>query len=297
VLKSTCLIGYLSAGVCKLHKEILKCIQELEAAGQEVTVSQIKQRTDCGEAVIEKLLDNHSQVKNDKLEKLLVTHNISETQNAIKDQPMPLLIEATMFQMQKSFSDMGNNLWNSVAESAQQVVDLEKQKYTQKVSEITQAHSQVTSQLLEAKTQLKDIQQSLQSAHESALEAEKTNQRLAAELEASQHANLALTTRLEQLKQRIDDSEIGSEVNRQELQRLNKQELVTQKVAQRTAKEKTFITQELKSIQKELFLSDTIINDLFTENIIDSQFLENYSYDKHKRIIDKSSLTKKVFDK
>jgi hypothetical protein len=297
VLKSTCLIGYLSTEVCKLHKEILKCIQELEAAGQEATVSQIKQRTDFDESVIQQVLDNRSQNKNDDLETLLVSHTTSEVQNAILDQPMPLLIEATMFQMQKNFSDMGNSLWNSVAQSAQQAVDLEKQKYTQKVSEITQAHHQVRAQLFEANQQLKDTQQNLQALNGSALESEKTNLRLAAELEASQQANSALTTRLEQLTQRIDNRDNESEVNRQELQRLNKQGLMSQKVADRTAKEKTFITQELKSLQKELFLSDTIINDLFTENIIDSQFLENYSYDKHKRIIDKNSLTKKVFDK
>jgi hypothetical protein len=268
---------------------------------QELTVNNIQQDLQCNYAQAQAIKEQADALKqarvDDQAQQSASTsfENMTTPKSSFANQPMPILVEATIYNMQGTFSEMATKLWANLAHSAQLEIDSIEKAATAMQDRSNTKLVMLEAQLGEMQSQLSDANGRLVEQMQYIEKIENNNNELNIELKKLTINAIDIDQQVTLLKDQltIKDDELCAIQNNA---MTNEQELVkTQKIANRSDKEKIFLTSELTQLQKELIQAETIILDLYENKVIDNYTLEKAGYKKHLKAMSSQSLTNKLF--
>ncbi len=278
-----------------------ECIARLMRSNQELTVNNIQQDLQCNYAQAQEIKEQAEAFKqagadNQTQQSALTSlENMTTAKSSFANQPMPILVEATIYNMQGTFSEMATKLWANLAHSAQLEIDSIEKAATAMQESSNSKLAMLETQLGEMQSQLNNADARLAEQMQYIEKIENNNNQLNLELKKLTINATDIDQQVSLLKDQltIKDDELCALQNNA---MTNQQELIkTQKIASRSDKEKTFLTNELTQLQKELIQAETIILDLYENKIIDNYTLEKSGYKKHLKAMSSQSLTNKLF--
>jgi len=267
---------------------------------KELSVNNIQQDLQCSYTQaqsIKEQIDASKAVKNQQTmdTKPLVLNDQKSSPNTLVNKPLPMQAQATIYNMQGTFSDLASKLWENLAQSAQLEINAIEMSAEKKMLSVNEKLAELDAQLSDKQQQLADAKKSSEEQMQYIEKIENINKELSGELEQLttdiKHANQQTQLLKKQLTAKSDDLNESKNSSNSHQQALAK----IQKLASRSDKEKVFLTNELMQLQKELIQADTIILDLYENRIIDNYTLEKAGYNKHLKAMNSQSLTNKLF--
>jgi len=277
-----------------------QCIARLMHNNKELSVNNIQQDLQCSYTQaqsIKEQIDASKAVKNQQTmdTKPLVLNDQKSSPNTLVNKPLPMQAQATIYNMQGTFSDLASKLWENLAQSAQLEINAIEMSAEKKMLSVNEKLAELDAQLSDKQQQLADAKKSSEEQMQYIEKIENINKELSGELEQLttdiKHANQQTQLLKKQLTAKSDDLNESKNSSNSHQQALAK----IQKLASRSDKEKVFLTNELMQLQKELIQADTIILDLYENRIIDNYTLEKAGYNKHLKAMNSQSLTNKLF--
>jgi len=277
-----------------------QCIARLMHNNKELSVNNIQQDLQCSYTQaqsIKEQIDASKAVKNQQTmdTKPLVLNDQKTSPNTLVNKPLPMQAQATIYNMQGTFSDLASKLWENLAQSAQLEINAIEMSAEKKMLSVNDKLAELDAQLSDKQQQLADAKKSSEEQMQYIEKIENINKELNGELEQLtadiKHANQQTQLLKKQLTVKSDDLNESKNSSNSHQQALAK----IQKLASRSDKEKAFLTNELMQLQKELIQADTIILDLYENRIIDNYTLEKAGYNKHLKAMNSQSLTNKLF--
>jgi len=277
-----------------------QCIARLMHNNKELSVNNIQQDLQCSYTQaqnIKEQIDASKAVKNQQTvdTKPLMLNDHKSSPNTLVNKPLPMQAQATIYNMQGTFSDLASNLWENLAQSAQLEINAIEMSAEKKLLSVNEKLAELDAQLSDKQQQLADAKKSSEEQMQYIEKIENINKELNGELEQLtadiKHANQQTQLLQNKLTVKSDDLNESKNSSNSHQQALAK----IQKLASRSDKEKVFLTNELMQLQKELIQADTIILDLYENRIIDNYTLEKAGYNKHLKAMSSQSLTNKLF--
>jgi len=267
---------------------------------KELSVNNIQRDLQCSyiqAQSIKEQIDASKAVKNQQTidTKPLMLNDQKSSPNTLVNKPLPMQAQATIYNMQGTFSDLASKLWENLAQSAQLEINAIEMSAEKKMLSVNDKLAELDAQLSDKQQQLADAKKSSEEQMQYIEKIENINKELNGELEQLtidiKHANQQTQLLKKQLTAKSDDLNESKNSSNSHQQALAK----IQKLASRSDKEKVFLTNELMQLQKELIQADTIILDLYENRIIDNYTLEKAGYNKHLKAMNSQSLTNKLF--
>jgi len=267
---------------------------------KELSVNNIQRDLQCSYTQaqsIKEQIDASKAVKNQQTidTKPLMLNDQKSSPNTLVNKPLPMQAQATIYNMQGTFSDLASKLWENLAQSAQLEINAIEMSAEKKLLSVNDKLAELDAQLSDKQQQLADAKKSSEEQMQYIEKIENINKELNGELEQLtidiKHANQQtqlLKKQLTVISDDLNESKNSSNSHQQALAKI-------QKLASRSDKEKVFLTNELMQLQKELIQADTIILDLYENRIIDNYTLEKAGYNKHLKAMNSQSLTNKLF--
>lgn len=268
---------------------------------QELTVNNIQQDLQCNYAQAQAIKEQAEILQQERVDDQaqqgasISFENMTTAKSSFANQPMPILVEATIYNMQGTFSEMATKLWANLAHSAQLEIDSIEKAATAMQDSSNSKLAMFETQLGEMQSQLNDANARLAEQMQYIEKIENNNNQLNLELKKLTINATDIDQQVALLKDqlKIKDDELCEAKNNT---LAHQEELVkTQKIASRSDKEKVFLTNELTQLQKELIQAETIILDLYENKVIDNYTLEKSGYKKHLKAMNSQSLTNKLF--
>ena len=283
-----------------MESKVEQCIARLMHNNKELSVNNIQRDLQCSyiqAQSIKEQIDASKAVKNQQTidTKPLMLNDQKSSPNTLVNKPLPMQAQATIYNMQGTFSDLASKLWENLAQSAQLEINAIEMSAEKKMLSVNDKLAELDAQLSDKQQQLADAKKSSEEQMQYIEKIENINKELNGELEQLtidiKHANQQTQLLKKQLTAKSDDLNESKNSSNSHQQALAK----IQKLASRSDKEKVFLTNELMQLQKELIQADTIILDLYENRIIDNYTLEKAGYNKHLKAMNSQSLTNKLF--
>jgi len=283
-----------------LESKVEQCIARLMHNNKELSVNNIQQDLQCSYAQaqsIKEQTDASKAVKNQQPMDTdpFVLKDTKSSPSTLVNKPLPMQAQATIYNMQGTFSDLASKLWTNLAQSAQLEINAIEMTAEKKLLSVNEKLAELDAKLSDKQQQLAEAKISLAEQMQYIEKIETINKELYDELEQLKidikDTNQQTQLLKKQLTAKSDDLNESKNSNNSHQQALAK----IQKIASRADKEKVFLTNELMQLQKELIQADTIILDLYENRIIDNYTLEKAGYNKHLKAMNSQSLTNKLF--